>query len=471
MSSIFRKQFIFYTGSLVISFVLLGTGLTQAFGSYFVGQRKDMLIEQGEKISKVFEQAYYFGGIYNKDKLNSEIVILDDYLDASFIYLDNSYKILIVSNDISTTWLGQTLDLEEIKTAMDGKIIYFQGNMGGIFKKPVFTVGYPIVVEGHTLGVIFMNSPLTELQQTMRDGYKIILMFMFIAVIIGFILIYISSKKISQPLLEMNKVAKIISNGDFEKRVTIRCTDEIGQLADSLNEMAESLYKQEQRRREFVSNISHDLRSPLTSMRGFLQAIIDGTIPPEKQQHYLNIVLDESERLAVLANNILDINKLEEPGSKLNLVDFDLNELIRKTMSSFESRVLEKSININVTFSEEITIVNADYEKIQRVIYNLVDNAIKFTDLNGEISIITKLKDKKVYVTVKDNGRGISFEDQKRIFDRFYKVDASRGEDKKGSGLGLSIVKEFIKAHGENISLKSEINQGCEFVFTLTKIN
>lgn len=468
MNSIFKKQFFIYTGVLVVSFVLLGTGLTQAFRSYFVAQKKGMLIEQGKKISRVFEQAYYFGGMYNKDKLNNEITILDEYLDASFLYVGKDNKILMISNDLNTTWLGKTLDLENIKSVMQGKVTQTQGNMGGIFEKPVLTVGYPVRIGDETIGAIFMNSPMIELQQTMSDAYKIIIVFVIIANLIGFVLIYIFSKKISKPLLEMNNAAKIISSGDFEKRLSVKNKDEVGQLADSFNEMAESLYNQEKRRREFISNISHDLRSPLTSMRGFLQAIIDGTIPEEKQQHYLNIILDESERLAILANNILDINKLEEPEKKLNLTKFDLNDLIRKTIYNFETRVMNKSINLTLTFAEEKTFVNADYEKIQRVIYNLVDNAVKFVDIGGLISIETRIKEKKVYVSVKDNGKGISFENQKRIFDRFYKVDHSRGEDKKGSGLGLAIVKEFIKAHGENVTIKSEPDKGCEFIFSLS---
>lgn len=471
MSSIFRKQFFMYMGSLIVSFILLGTGLTKAFSSYFVELKKDMLIEQGEKISNVFKQAYYFGGIfYNKERLNSEIEILDEYLDASFLYVDNNFDIYIVSNDIDSKWLGQKLNSKSIESVMNGEIITIEGTMSGIFQKPVFTVGYPVNVDNNIRGAIFMNTPMTELQETMYDAYSIILLFMCIACIIGFILIYISSKKISRPLLEMNNAAKIISSGDFEKRLNVKSNDEIGQLADSFNEMAESLYEQERRRREFISNISHDLRSPLTSMRGFLQAIIDGTIPEEKQEHYLNIILDESERLAILANNILDINKLEEPEKKLEITEFDLNELIRKTVFNFETRVINKNISMKITFAEDKTIVKADYEKIQRVIYNLIDNSVKFTDNDGKITIETSLKENKVFVSVKDTGRGISLEDQKRIFDRFYKVDASRGEDKKGSGLGLSIVKEFIKAHGENITLKSELNKGCEFKFSLKTV-
>ena len=205
-------------------------------------------------------------------------------------------------------------------------------------------------------------------------------------------------------------------------------------------------------------------------MKGFVQAIIDGTIPPEKQEHYLQIVLDESERLASLANNIVNINSLEGNENALDLSDFDINKLIKKIIFNFENRVIGKKINLKVTFQEKITFVRADYEKIQRVIYNLLDNAFKFTDVGGEIFIETEQRDKKVFVHVRDNGRGLSEEDKKRVFDRFYKADVSRGQDKMGNGIGLSIVRDFILAHNEIITLNSELNKGCEFIFSLPYI-
>lgn len=471
ISSIFKKQFVVYLGTLFISFLFTGAVLTGAFGSYFTEQKKQMLVEQGEKISNVFKQAYYWGGLYDKDKLNNEIQILDEYLDASFIYVDTDFSVLMISNDIDPKWLGQSLPLYEVKSVIEkGEIVETQGHMGEIFEKPVITVGYPVIIEDKTTGAIFMNSPMTELEMTMEGAYKIIASTMLVFFFVGFVIVYFSSKKISKPLMEINNAAKVISSGDFEKRIVVSGKDEVAQLAQSFNDMAESLYEQERRRREFISNISHDLRSPLTSMHGFLQAIIDGTIPDEKKEHYLNIVLDETERLATLANNIININKLDDDGDELKPSAFNLNELITKTVYSFETRAINKNLNLKIVFATNETYVYADYEKIQRVIYNLLDNAIKFTDLGGEITITTTIKDKKVYVSVKDNGRGISKKSQKRIFDRFYKADVSRGEDKKGSGLGLSIVKHFIRAHGETITLNSDPGKGCEFIFTLSLI-
>ena len=468
MRSIFGKLFLTYLVALVISLIFITMALIKAFSLYLERQKKDLLTEQGGKIVQALEESYYWGGFFDKKKLDNEISILDEYLDASFIYVDSSYKIRIISNDIDVKWLCENIAAYEVKEAMNGYITESKGNLGGIFDKPVITVGYPVIVKGEINGVIFMSSPLTELEKLGNNVYKIIICIILAGGFFGFIIIYFSSKKVTKPLRKINEAAKIIANGDFEKRIFVKGSDETAQLARSLNDMAESLNEQEKRRREFISNISHDLRSPLTSMKGFVQAIIDGTIPPEKQERYLKIVLDESERLAALANNMININNLNGRENSLDLSEFDINDLIKKTIFNFENRIISKKINLRVTFEEKVFFVRADYEKIQRVIYNLIDNAVKFTDVGGEIFLETKKTDnKKIVVYVRDNGRGLSEEDRKRVFDRFYKADVSRSEDKKGSGIGLSIVKEFILAHGEVITLNSELNKGCEFIFTL----
>nr|WP_317357761.1 HAMP domain-containing sensor histidine kinase [uncultured Tyzzerella sp.] len=470
MNTLFKKQFVMQSFVLIISFALLGAGLTKAFSSFFVEQKKDILIEQSKKISKTFKQAYFLEGRYGLLALQNEIEILEEYINASFVFVDNEDNIKIMSSDIDSKWYNKKVNFEKnLKEGKNGYYYEIQGTMGGIFDEPMLSIGRPMTINEVYIGTIFINTPVTDLFLTVEKAYQIIMLFTVFAIIGAFVLVYLFSKKISLPLIEINNAAKIMANGDFKKRIYINSKDEIGQLANVLNDMAESLDEQEKRRREFISNISHDIRSPLTSMKGFLQAIIDGTIPEEKKEKYINVVLEETERLTILANNILDINRLEDMDNQNSNVNFDLNELIRRIIISFEARVVSKNLNIQISFGEKETFVFADLEKTQRVVYNLIDNAIKFTEDNKSIFISTNIKLDKVYVSIKDEGPGISLEDQRRIFDRFYKADYSRGKDKKGSGLGLSIVKEFILSQGENIELKSELNKGSEFIFTLTK--
>jgi signal transduction histidine kinase len=265
----------------------------------------------------------------------------------------------------------------------------------------------------------------------------------------------------------MSEAAKQIAGGDFEKRVRAKGHDEVSQLADSLNNMAESLDQQERGRREFISNISHDLRSPLTSIRGFVQAIKDGAASPAKIDRYLDIVLDETDRLSKLANDIVDLSQAEARQLAIEKSIFDINRLIRDTAMLFETQIIQKELNFGLSFADNQNIVSADHEKIRRVIYNLLDNAIKFTLEGGTVITETSVKDGRVWVTVRDNGVGISTEDQKHIFDRFYKADSSRGLDKRGNGLGLSIVREFTRVHGSTVTLISAPGKGSAFTFAL----
>ena len=278
----------------------------------------------------------------------------------------------------------------------------------------------------------------------------------------------VTSRKMTEPLMDMNRAAKEIAGGNFEKRVEITGEDEMGQLAESFNHMAESLENIEKSRRAFIANVSHDLRSPLTSIQGFLTAMLDGTIPPEKQERYLRIVLEESQRLSRLAEGIVDMSRAQDSKIVLEETDFDLNEIIRENCAVLEPQMEEKGMRIEVSFAAKETMVHADQDKISRVLHNLMNNAVKFSKEGGIIEVETTFSGKnKILVSVKDHGSGISEEDQKYIFDRFYKVDSTRNKDKAGAGLGLSIVREFIQAHGETVAVKSKLGEGSTFLFTL----
>ena len=219
--------------------------------------------------------------------------------------------------------------------------------------------------------------------------------------------------------------------------------------------MAGELSKLDDYQKKFVANISHDFRSPLTSIKGYAAAILDGTIPHEMQDKYLNIILFETERLTKLTTGLLELNSFENNGTFLDITTFDINHIIKKTAEAFEGACREKKITLNLVFSSKQYLVEADMGKIQQVLYNLLDNAIKFSHNNSKIKISTEEKGEKVFVSVKDYGIGIPKDSIKKVWERFYKTDSSRGKDKKGTGLGLSITREIIQAHNENINLIS----------------
>ena len=264
-------------------------------------------------------------------------------------------------------------------------------------------------------------------------------------------------------------MAQDYSTGDFDAKTGIHTKDEIGQLADSMEYMASELSKLEEYRHDFISNISHDFRSPLTSIRGYVTAIQDGTIPPEKQERYLGIVLDETNRLTKLPQGLLDLNRLEMYGPYLKLTDFDFIEIVISSLNTFEIKCIDKNVAIYLNNHAEATVVTADKTKIQQVVYNLLDNALKFTPSGKNIYINIVEQGEKLRISIKDEGIGMSEETQKKIWTRFYKDDTSRGKDKEGTGLGLAITKEIIKAHNETITVSSTEGKGSEFVFTLPK--
>lgn len=273
--------------------------------------------------------------------------------------------------------------------------------------------------------------------------------------------------KVYRPLNRICEAAARYLDGDAYSQLLYDKDDELGRLTTVLNYLLESADNLETYQRKFISNISHDFRSPLTSIKGYVEAMLDGTIPPQMQERYLRIVLSETERLNKLTEGLLLLNSFDDKGVYLELTDFDLIEVIRHTVDAFEVLCQKKDLTIRTDFPSHPVFVHADMGRIQQVLYNLIDNAIKFSYPGRDILLSIHERKKLVFVSVKDFGEGISKENLSKIWERFFKTDASRGRDKKGTGLGLSIVKEIIRAHNQNINVVSTEGIGTEFVFTL----
>ena len=461
---IFGKQLLLYLSTLVISFVFLGLVLTRAISNHLTDQRMAALTDSARRVARsvesVFVSVYIFGDI-NLDPLILQIDNIDALLGASVIIIDTDLVVL----PFGAAGAISLPPAEYIEAILAGETIALSHPTN---PEPLLMAGHPITLGGNIIGAVLVSISMAELEAAIAGMYQITLISLFVAALLGSALIYLSSRAITRPLRQMNEAAGIIAGGVFEKRIPVQTKDEVGQLATQFNSMAESLHIQEKIRRAFIANLSHDIRSPLTSMLGFMRAIQDGTVPPERQPYYLGIVLDETERLIKLSNDLLDIHRIQETELEMHKTVFDINELIRKTIMGFEQRATQKQITVTSRFAHAADMVFADVDKIQRCLYNLLDNAVKFTPEVGEITVETTVVGKKVLVSVTDNGRGMTPEEQKHVFDRFFKGDPSRNEDKLGSGLGLSIVKEFIRAHGEIISVDSAPKKGSVFVFTLT---
>jgi signal transduction histidine kinase len=305
---------------------------------------------------------------------------------------------------------------------------------------------------------------ITELCNSLLSISYITLLILFL---LSLIILIFFTELVYIPLRKITYATEQYAAGNMHYEFTVDSEDEIGYLASCLNYLAGEIARSEDDQKKFIANVSHDFRSPLTSIRGYLEAMLDGTIPPEMYKKYLTIVLNETERLTKLTNGLLTLNNLNTNGMLLSKTDFDINQIIRRTAASFEGTCRSKNVAVELVLTGNEMYVNADMDKIQQVLYNLLDNAIKFSHNNSVIKIETSIKKNKLFVSVKDTGIGIPKEDLKLIWDRFYKSDLSRGKDKKGTGLGLSIVKEIINAHEEHINVISTPGEGSEFIFSL----
>lgn len=470
--TLFSKLFTLYISILIATLLFFFVMFSSTFHEYFVEYTQDIMIKQAEMIAKEYKALGEFRRAPSQviDQIYFKIHVLNGYLDATTWIVDRQNTMIVVSEDTNKAIANQRLsDQYVIQQVLDGKVVRIETGFEEYFTTPVLTIGYPIDIFGKVEYALFIHTPMPQILETIKDVRIIIFKVGSITCAIIFLVIFIISRQMTKPLKEMNEVAKKIANGEFDKRISIEGEDEIGELAASLNYMARELDKIEENRKSFIANVSHDMRSPLTSIQGFVTAILDGTIPPEKQEKYLNIVLNESQRMIKMTNDILELNKMEEGNLPLKKMDFDIHEMTKDILANFENVIREKQVHVNLILDSKEQIVFADPEKIVRVVQNLLDNAFKFVNVEGTIEIETLSKQNKVWIYIKNSGQPIPFEEQHSIWERFYKADLSRGKDKKGMGIGLVIVKEIIKQHGEEIRISSEEGEMVQFYFSLPK--
>ena len=339
-----------------------------------------------------------------------------------------------------------------------------------MFDTEMISAFAPISSQYKVKGYVVIHGSADDLQYSCNSLLNISYITLVILFLLSLIILLFFTEMVYLPLRKITHATEQYAIGNFRYEFQVDSEDEIGYLAASLAYMASEVAKSEDNQKRLVANISHDFRSPLTSMRGYLEAMLDGTIPPEMHEKYIGVVLNETDRLTKLTNSLLTLNNLTTKGMILDRSNFDINQVIKNTAMSFEGTCRQRLISIELVLTGDEMYVNADMVKIQQVLYNLVDNAIKFSHRNSAIKIETVEKSNKLMVSVKDNGIGIPKDSIRLIWDRFYKTDLSRGKDKKGTGLGLSITKEIIQSHNENINVVSTEGVGTEFIFTLEKV-
>ena len=344
---------------------------------------------------------------------------------------------------------------------------YRIGSFYSTFNESMLSVLAPITANFKTYGYVILHIPREDL--VIEGDHSLIPIYLTVGFIylLSLILLIMLRIWVLHPMRRITEGAREFAAGNWKHRIDISSEDEFGYLANTLNVMAGDLNTAEENQKRFIANVSHDFRSPLTSIKGYLQAMIDGVIPAEMQEKYMRIVINESERLTNLTQSMLSLDSLERKNIHLEYSDFDLCPLIKNVCATFEGKCITKNISIELVFEAARMAAHADMGKIQQVIYNLLDNAIKFSPDNSEIRIQVSKRRDRLYISIRDHGVGIPKDNLTKIWTRFYKTDHSRGKDKTGTGLGLSIVKEIITAHGETIDVISTEGVGTEFIFRL----
>ena len=394
----------------------------------------------------------------NVESVQSTLSLAANYPDT-IIWIINSNGQIILSTrkDISP---DHPIDLDGFDPASWGSNYYQIGDFYGYFHDSRLSTIAPITEHLNIRGYVAVHYLMSDLYQSRSSLLWIIQLLFVITYLMTAVLFLFYSFYIRKPLYAITKGASEFANGNLSYQIPVKSENELGYLASNLNYMADKLNRNGEYQRQFISNISHDFRSPLTSIKGYVEAMIDGTIPVEMQEKYLKIISYEAERLEKLTRGLLTLNELDIHKRMLNIQDFDINQTIKSTAASFEGTCTTRQILLELILSGQTLYAHADLEQIQQVLYNLLSNAIKFSPDHSTITIETTEKNGKIFVSVKDHGIGIPKSSLNRIWERFYKIDRSRGKDQKGTGLGLAIVKEIISAHGQHIKVISTVGVG-----------
>ena len=459
--SLYYKLLIGYLIFGLLGFITIATISSEMTYHHLVERESEVLYDEATMIADRCSKAYE-GKTINLDSAYPQIEAVSAYLQSDIWILNHEGTIVADSSDSRTG-----IAIDDFDPTAQGNRLYSIGQYYNLFDSKVLSVSAPITGNMKTYGYIVIHMPIQNIEAEQNGFLNIIYITSIILFFLSLVVLLVFTKVVYFPLKKITVAANEYAAGNLAHNIPITTHDEIGYLASTLNYMSSELNEMEQYQHNFIANVSHDFRSPLTSIKGYVEAMADGTIPPEMQGKYLNIILFETERLTDLTRDLLTLNEFDTKDLLLDKTDFDIHEVIRNTAASFEGTCTAKKISIELLLATRTLYVHADRHKIQQVLYNLLDNAIKFSNPESTITIETTPRGDKVYTSVKDYGIGIPKSSINKIWERFYKSDLSRGKDKKGTGLGLSIVKEIIQAHNENINVISTEGVGTEFIFSL----
>ena len=475
MKTSFSRIFTAVAVLLLAALLAIGFSFQYLVRNFLEHQTVDGLENDGQIISQLV-QAYAADGPVSQKDFHFALTVATSVSGADAVICDASGKlILCAEHPFGCPHTGLVLDSAYLERTFANDGCRDVGTVEGIYAERRYVVSVPIrSAQGEKLGIVILSTPTDHVQGVMDRISEIFLFVSLLSVFIAVIIMTIFTRRQTAPLRQMAKVASAFEHGDFSARVDMdrRYAVEIQELALSFNNMAASLEKSENQRQEFVANVSHELKTPMTSISGYVDGILDGTIPPERSRQYLQLVSDETKRLSRLVRSMLDISQLQEQGGVPETMKsrFDLAECAGQVLISFEQKIELKQLQVEVQLPDHPVYTSANHDSIIQVLYNLVDNAVKFCPEGSTLGLGIQESDRKLYVHVFNDGQTIPPEELPLVFDRFHKTDKSRSQDRDSWGLGLYIVKTIIGFHGENISVTSREGR-TTFTFTLPTVN
>ncbi|MDR0883086.1 MAG: HAMP domain-containing histidine kinase [Oscillospiraceae bacterium] len=513
-SGLFRRYAVTFSSLLLVSFFILGAAFLVTIAEFWTDEKLAQLSENAARVAERTEQTFRR---YTDEERYAPVVMFmlsetastlntgldegaapDQYIRMD-IFVVNEEGQVVYCNDMYDRYLAgeplacplhqtATIPAELIQSAMHGAISG-EDNLGGMFAQHRYFAAVPLKSgDGTTAtGAVFATAPITEgLRPYIQQVVIRFIGATVLSILLVFVIIAYLSYRLTKPLLDMEQAASRYAVGDFSLRVYYRRKpkkplkekhkkrkhrhpDELIALVESFNNMAQDLSVLESTRRSFVANVSHELKTPMTTIGGFIDGILDGTIPPARQEHYLGIVSGEVKRLSRLVTGMLNMSRIEAGELHMKPKAFDLSELMLQTLLNFERLIDQKGVQVEGIDALGHVMISADRDMLSQVLYNLCDNAVKFVDGGGTIAVRVWEEEERIYATVRNSGTGIGQKDLSNVFERFYKVDQSRSYDTKSAGLGLYIVKTIIDLHGGKISAQSVESQYAEFKFWLPK--
>lgn len=469
--TLFSKHFVTVAAIILFSITILGAVLL-AFASQYFKQDRYKLLEHNARQAATLTYSDFKSNRYSA--VDPRVIlpmytILANAIEADIYLVNTEGRLLIFTEGSGSKHADVVIAQAIIDQASQNGQYRELGKMSGIYESGHYTVGIPIRTEdGVPAAVVFVSASASALSVFLKEILKMFVISSLSVLILAFAAVYFITAGLVRPLREMVVATQSFSKGDFTVRVPVESYDEIGQLAISFNNMASTLATTETTRRSFTANVSHELRTPMTTIAGFVDGILDGTIEEEKRDYYLNIVSQEIKRLSRLVRSMLNIARIEAGELQIKPDLFDINDTVITTVFTFEKPLEEKSIEVRGLDSGKV-MVEADPDLIHQVVYNLIENAVKFANEGGYIEVSYSISDSFTSVAIKNSGDGVPKDEIPHIFDRFYKTDKSRSHDKGGAGLGLHIVRSIINLHGGEIIVHSVEGEYCEFVFTIPK--